>query len=195
MRRWWIAVCLAGLLVAAQAAQSDDELHPTPWFVNFLGQQSTLDGQPLPVGAVVRAYDPSGVLAGRVEVALDGWYLVSVYGDDHTTTPYLDEGADPGDRVAFTVNGYQTVPLGPDPPVWTEPGSLVHVELRACTLPGDFDCDCRVTVIDMMRQAQGFGASQGQVGYYPPFDRDGDGDIDVRDIQLVAALWRTTCPG
>ncbi|MFQ5856987.1 MAG: hypothetical protein ACE5LU_15340 [Anaerolineae bacterium] len=43
----------------------------TPWWVDFLGQQSTisirlrlldasLDGQPLPVGAVVRAYDPPG---------------------------------------------------------------------------------------------------------------------------------------
>lgn len=186
-------LCLAGLLIAAQAVHSDEELHPTPWSVDFLGQQSTLDGQLLPVGSVVRAYDPTGVLAGRAEVALDGWYLVSVYGDDHTLTPGLDEGADSGDRIAFTVNGNPAVPWGPDPPVWMVPGSRVHVELRACSLAGDFDCDCRVSMADLMRQAHSFGVSRGKAGYYPPFDRDNDDDVDARDLQQVAIYWRTSC--
>ncbi|MFQ5857871.1 MAG: hypothetical protein ACE5LU_19885 [Anaerolineae bacterium] len=193
MRRFWVLlICLAMLLVAAGAA---DEPHATPWWVDFLGQQSTLDGQPLPAGAVVRAYDPTGVLAGQTEVKLAGWYLVSVYGDD-PQTPELDEGARSGDPIAFTVAGYQAVPLGPDAPVWTGSGSRLHVELRACTLAGDFDCDCRVTVADLMRQGRSFGASQGQAGYYPPYDRVGDDDlIDIADLQEVAGLWRMACPG
>ncbi len=190
-RRWIVPLCLAGLLIAAQAVQADEELHPTPWWVDFVGQQSTLDGQLLPVGAVVRAYDPTGVLAGQVEVTAGGWYLVPVYGDDPMTP--LDEGAQSGDRIAFTVNAYPAVPLGPDAPVWSDSSGRVHVELRACTLPGDFDCDCRVTMADLMRQAHSFGVARGQPGYYPPFDREGDGDVDSVDLQQVAGRWRTTC--
>ncbi|MBU4511606.1 hypothetical protein KJ830_11255 [bacterium] len=93
---------------------SSDELHPTPWFVDFLGEHSTLHGQPLPVGAVVRAYDPSGVLAGRAEVTLSGWYLLPVYGDDLVTE--LDEGVESGDSITFTINDHPAIPLGPDPP-------------------------------------------------------------------------------
>jgi len=100
-----------------------------------------------------------------------------------------------GDRITFTVDGYPAVPVGPDPPVWTQSGSRLHVELRSCTLAGDFDCDCRVTVANLMRQARSFGVSQGQTGYYPPLDRDGDGNIDARDLQDVAGRWRAACPG
>jgi hypothetical protein len=189
-RFWMLLICLAMLLVTAGAA---DDPHETPWWVDFLGQdESTLDGEPLLVGAVVRAYDPTGVLAGQATVTLAGWYLVSVYGDD-PQTPDLDEGADAGDRIAFTVDGHPAVSLGPDAPVWTTSGSRLHVELRACTLAGDFDCDCRVTVADLMRQARSFGVSQGEAGYYPPFDRDDDGDVDSGDLQAVAGGWRAAC--
>ncbi|MFQ5858243.1 MAG: hypothetical protein ACE5LU_21785 [Anaerolineae bacterium] len=201
---WMLLLGLAWLLLPAPSLDlspvqvtgpvaGSHEPHATPWWVDFLGQESTLDGQLLPAGAVVRAYDPTGVLAGQAEVTLSGWYLISVYRDDPSTE--LDEGATPGDRIAFTVNGYQAVPLGPDAPLWVQSGNLVRVELRACTLAGDFDCDCRVTVGDLMRQAAVFGVSQGQAGYYPPFDPDGDYDIDSGDLQQVAGLWRTACRG
>ena len=190
MHRFWILlISLAMLLIAAGAA---DGPHETPWWVDFLGRQSTLDGQPLPVGAVVHAYDPTGVLAGQTAVTLAGWYLVSVYGDDPQTTA-VDEGAVAGDRIAFTVDGHPALPLGPDQPVWSTSGSRRHVELRACTLAGDFDCDCRVTVADLMRQARVFGVVRGEAGYYPPYDRDGDEDIDSLDLQDVAGGWRSVC--
>jgi hypothetical protein len=191
MHRFWILFAFLTLLLIA--GRSPDELYPTPWSVDFVGQGgSTLDGQPLPAGAVVRAYDPTGTLAGRVEVSLAGWCLLAVYADDPATTD-LDEGAVAGDPIAFTVDGHQAVPLGPDSPVWTQSGSRLHVELRACTLAGDFDCDCRVTVADLMRQARRFGVSRGEAGYYPPFDRDGDGDVDSGDLQAVAGEWRAIC--
>jgi len=191
MHRSWILALFLTLLLTG--AHSPDELHPTPWSVDFVGQGgSTLDGQPLPAGAVVRAYDPTGVLAGRVEVSLAGWYLLSVYGDDPQTAE-LDEGAVAGDAIAFTVDGYPAVSMGPDSPVWTQSSSRLHVELRACTLAGDFDCDCRVTVADLMRQARSFGVLRGEAGYYPPYDRDGDEDVDVDDLQAGAGFWRRGC--
>ena len=188
IRNRWIVV-LALLLVAAMSAE---EVHPTPWYVDFLGTHSTLDGQPLPPGAVVRAYDPVGTLAGREEVGLAGYYLVSVY-QDSSLTPDLDEGAEPGDRIAFTVDGYPAVALGPDAAVWDQSAVRRAVELRACTLAGDFDCDCRVTVADLMRQARALGVARGQAGYYPPLDRDGVNGIGAGDVQDVAGGWHLAC--
>jgi hypothetical protein len=128
MRRVWVfLVCFACLLLGAQVAPQTDELHPTPWFVDFRGAESTLGGRLLPVGAVIRAYDPSGVLAGRAEVVVEGWYLMAVYGDDPQTA--LDEGAEPGDRITFTIDHHPATPLGPDAPVWTMAGGLPQVEL------------------------------------------------------------------
>ena len=196
MRRPWILLlCLTCLLVAAQtsqSAQSTDDLHPTPWFVDFVGEQSTLGGQPLPVGAVVRAYDPNGVLAGCVEVTLTGWYLMPVYGDDPLTD--LDEGAEPGDTITFTINGQPAVPLGPDPPVWVGAGERVHVELEAsCPLFGDLDCDCDVDVEDIMTVASKWRCQLEDECYDAHCDLDDDGDIDVVDIMLVAAHWGEVC--
>jgi hypothetical protein len=187
-----LMLCLACLLVAAQAVQSADELHPTNLWVDFVGMgESTLSGQPLPVGAVIRAYDPNGVLAGRTEVTLSGWYLMPVYGDDSQTE--LDEGAESGDTIAFTINGKPAAPLGPDPPVWVGSSSRVHVELEACPLFGDLDCDCDVDVADVMKVASRWSCQLGDTCYDPGYDLDGDGDIDIVDIMQVVVHWGEVC--
>jgi len=198
MRRTWILLlCLAWLFVAMQTAQSEDELHPTKESVDFAGLGgSTLGGQPMPVGAVVRAYDPSGTLAGRAEVALSGWYLMAVYGDDAATE--LDEGATSGETITFTINDQPAVPQGPAPPVWaTNPEGLYwHVELEAnaCTLFGDLDCDCDVDVADAMAVASRWRCRRLKDECYDArYDLDGDGDIDVVDIMLVSARWGEVC--
>lgn len=190
MNRKWLALLLLSCLVVA--AYPADEVHPTPWSMDFLGSHSTLNGQPLPAGAVVRAYDPAGTLAGRVSVTLEGWYLLPAYQDDPLTG--LDEGAQPGDTIVFTVDGHPAVPMGPDPPVWGAAGTRAHVELWASTLAGDFDGNCAVGVTDVLRQSQALGTTRGQAGYYPPFDSNGDGEIDGDDLRQTIANWRTSCP-
>ena len=167
------------------------EAHPNPSWVDFWGEGSTLDGQPLPVGAMVRAYDPTGTLAGCRQVRGDGHYGLAVYQDEADTLE-LDEGAGPGDRIAFTVDDHPAAALGPDEPLWAQPYDLMHVELRASTLAGDSDGDCRVDVADIQRVAARWGIAQGEEGYYPPYDPDGDG-IDVGDIHQAALAWRETC--
>jgi hypothetical protein len=196
-RSWMLLLCLACLLAMAQplassSAEPSDQLHPTPWFVDFLGEQSTLGSQPLPVGTVIRAYDPSGVLAGRTEVTLSGWYLMPVYGDDPLTE--LDEGAESGDTITFTINDHPAVPLGPDPPLWAQAGERVHVELEvSCPLFGDLDCDCDVDVVDVMIVASRWSCQLGNTCYDPGCDLDGDGDIDIVDIMQVVVHWGEVC--
>ena len=101
---------------------------PTDQWVNFYSQSSYLDGQPLPVGAVVQAYNPRGVLAGQFTVTTQGWYgLMPVYGDDPNTPQ--DEGLRPGEVVSFTINGLPARTMGPDTPIWTTNGDLKQVNL------------------------------------------------------------------
>ncbi|MGA9351063.1 MAG: LysM peptidoglycan-binding domain-containing protein [Anaerolineae bacterium] len=103
---------------------------PTTEWVNFYGVSSTLDGQPLPIGAVVAAFDPNGVKCGEFTVHKAGSYgLMPCYRDDPLTS--ADEGAQPGDAISFTINGLSATQLGPDAAVWTANGDLKHIELSA----------------------------------------------------------------
>lgn len=109
-----------------------DSITPTHDWANFYSLESVLDGRPLPVGTVITAVDPQGVVCGKFLVTNDGRYgLMPVYGDDPSTE--ADEGAVPGDRLEFILNDIQAAALGPDEPVWTAMGDLRQVNLTAST--------------------------------------------------------------
>ena len=81
-----------------------DGVVSTNLFADVYGLSSTLDDQPLPVGACVLAFDPDGVNCGAFQVTTAGYYgLMHVYGDDPTTPE--DEGAESGDTITFTIDG------------------------------------------------------------------------------------------
>ncbi|MGQ9516673.1 MAG: golvesin C-terminal-like domain-containing protein, partial [Anaerolineae bacterium] len=124
-----IAALIAGWGAAWLSASTTAQVTPTNRWANFYGLASTLDGAPLPIGAVIRAYDPDGVNCGEWEVNSEGVYgMMPVYGDDAETP--ADEGAEEGDTITFTINGWPATPAGPDAPVWSW-GTLRHVELHA----------------------------------------------------------------
>ncbi|MBC7223649.1 MAG: S8 family serine peptidase, partial [Anaerolineae bacterium] len=96
----------------------------------FWGGDSTLDGQPLPVGAVVEAFDPQGVRCGCAVVGAPGAYgPLLVFGDDPTTPE--DEGAVAGDTLRFRVQGLPAEPQGPDMPRWEPAAPWREVNLAA----------------------------------------------------------------
>jgi hypothetical protein len=95
--------------------------------MNFYSPDSVWNDRPLPVGSVVRAYDPQGVLSGEFVVSRAGRYgLMPVYADDPTTPE--DEGALPGDVLRFTVDG-ETASTAPAVVRWTAMGELQRVDL------------------------------------------------------------------
>ena len=64
---------------------------------------TTLNGEPVPVGSVVDAFDPQGVHCGTSTVSTAGqWGTMHVYADDSGTPE--DEGASPGDTITFQVD-------------------------------------------------------------------------------------------
>ncbi|MBN1423941.1 carboxypeptidase regulatory-like domain-containing protein [Candidatus Fermentibacteria bacterium] len=101
----------------------------------FQGSASTFQGRALLEGDVVEAWDPDGVRCGAWEVTSQGCYgPMVVYGDD-PSTPLVDEGAEEGETVRFTINGFTAQCLGPDEPQWHAGGGPYRVELTAHDAP------------------------------------------------------------
>ena len=114
-----------------------DGVTPTNQWVNFFSANTTFLGEPVPVGAVIAAFDPDGVQCGEFTVVEEGKYgLMPCYRDD-ATTPDVDEGAEPGDVITFTINGLPALPSGPDNPVWTSHGDRWEVDLGVSDSDGD----------------------------------------------------------
>ena len=112
------------------ATPTPGPLHPTTNWVNFYGTANLSDGSPAPYGTRIDAYDPTGFRCGTWMVTTPGQYgPMPVYLDD-PTTPARD-GALPGERIRFVINGQPAVPLGPDEPIWTITGDIWQVNLLA----------------------------------------------------------------
>jgi len=122
-----LAAAMLVLPVGGVAAATSDQVAPTPWWTNFYSPSSLWNDTPLPVGSVVRVYDPQGVLCGELAVTRAGQYgLMPVYADDPMTQQ--DEGAMPGDALSFTVDG-RPASTTPEVVRWTAMGELQRVDL------------------------------------------------------------------
>ncbi|UCG51054.1 MAG: T9SS type A sorting domain-containing protein [Candidatus Latescibacterota bacterium] len=123
MKRLLMIICLL-LPVTANA-----DVVPTNEWVSFWSDGSIVDLGFVEPGAVVRAYDPDGVQCGEFTVTTAGSYgLMAVYRDDFTT-PGVDEGADPGDVISFTIDDVPATPIGPEAPIWSTNGDVKKVNL------------------------------------------------------------------
>jgi len=129
-RKHWLLIVSLGILMLLLFSFLNAEVIPTNEWVNFFSSSTTFDGSPVPVGAVIEAYDPDGVLCGTFTVNIKGQYgFLVVYKDDFTTTD-IDEGAEPGDTITFYINGHIALPQGPTTPVWTSNGDIINVDLE-----------------------------------------------------------------
>lgn len=112
-------------MIAATVVQT-----PTPEWVNFYGRNSQLNGQLIPIGSIVQAFDSDNVLCGQVSVTTSGEYgLLACYRDDPTTI--TDEGAEPGDVIRFLIDGYPASTANII--TWTAHGDVFEVDLLAQT--------------------------------------------------------------
>lgn len=111
-----IGVTIGGLILAGRIELVAQQIHPNPAFALYYDSASTFNGEPIKVGTVIDAFDPSGVYCGTDTVREDGLYgFMSVYGDDPINTPDLDEGAEPGDQIVFAINGRLATIVAGDP--------------------------------------------------------------------------------
>jgi hypothetical protein len=125
VKRFFLLVLVAGL-AAGLTSGALAQISPTPYFTSFADtlRASTYNGQPLPVGSIIQAYDSTGVLCGQDTVILHvpsgnpqfGYF--SVYGDDPGTAG-VDEGAENGETVFFKINGRDAAVVQGDD-TWTD---------------------------------------------------------------------------
>ncbi|MFQ5595790.1 MAG: hypothetical protein ACE5HA_16715 [Anaerolineae bacterium] len=126
------------------------QVTPTSEWVSLLSANTTFLGAPVPAGAVVAAFDgpldtaPPPAQCGEFTVLVAGTYgAMPCYRDDPNTTP--DEGAEPGDQIFFTINGFPATPIAVSlnanpvpagtPVTWTSFGDLWEVDLQVVASP------------------------------------------------------------
>lgn len=172
---------------------------PTNEWVNFYSQNTTLNGQPVPVGTLIEAFDPQGTRCGESIVNHAGWYgLLLCYRDDPDTPE--DEGAEPGDAIAFRVAGAPATASGPDAPQWTSNGDLKEVNLTASTTPTSTSTTT-LTATPTETSTPTATATATSISTATPtetevavpcYDFDHSGTVDSGDIQAIASAWRNT---
>ena len=135
VKRYSLKIVFAVILaIGLGAGVQGQTIYPTPFFTSFADTMiaSTYNGQPLVVGSIIQAYDPSGTYCGIDTVRLDGGEAIfgyfSVYGDDPNTAA-IDEGAVTGEHIAFRINGRTATVIGGDD-TWADQ-SLKSVTLDA----------------------------------------------------------------
>ncbi len=158
-----------------------DGVIPTNQWVNFHSTNTTFLGQPVPVGAVIAAFDPQGVQCGEFTVTTEGKYgLMPCYGDDKTPPDPVDEGADPEDEISFTINDLPATALGPDEPIWTSHGDLLEVDLEVPDDDGDGVADSEDNCPSVSNPDQTDADEDGMGDACDP-DDDNDGVLDADD--------------
>ena len=83
-----------------------------------------------------------------------------------------------------------TGPRGRDIAHETKGGS---VRVGGCMF-GDFDCNCRIDIRDVMAVIVRWGMVEGDPDWDPLYDLNTDGRINIVDVQIEAGLWGTVCP-
>ncbi len=137
---------LSGLIMAVLSVGvvADSE---APEWVDFYGNV-TVNGVVAPIGTIVEAYDPDGVMCGSYTVTnTAGIYGFLHANRDDVSTPGTDEGANPGDSITLKVNGIVATPsVVSGGLTWTSNGDQNNIDLAitgqtiaftAVTLPTD----------------------------------------------------------
>lgn len=101
-----LIAALSGLLwLLGLGISLGGEVKPSNLWINLYSENTTADGQPAAAGAVVAVFDPDGVQCGEYSIVQAGLYgVMPCYGDDPDTSD-VDEGAEPGDVLSFTIDG------------------------------------------------------------------------------------------
>jgi hypothetical protein len=162
MSKTILKILLAGGLIILMVSGVSAEVNPTSIWTCFYGTASSYNGNPIPVGSIVDAYDTSGVHCGTVIVHTAGQYgCMSVYGKDD-----YGDGAEAGETISLYINGIQATPQGPDNPIWSSFGDRIEVNLTATA---------EVSMMFVNRPDDGQTVPGGTVRYYATVRNTGEG--------------------
>ncbi|MFC2084492.1 T9SS type A sorting domain-containing protein, partial [Bacteroidota bacterium] len=100
------------------------------WSV-YYSQATQIDNSPVQRGDIIKVYDSDNVLCGIFKVVQNGYYgPLYVFGDDNNTI-LIDEGAEEGDTLRFTINNYLALPVNREDVIWFPDEGVVNLDLEA----------------------------------------------------------------
>jgi len=122
------------LLLILFAATAFADVTPTPEWISFWSHSTTLNGNPIPIGAIVDAYDEDNIHCGRyiVNKAAGAYGFMCVYQDDPSTS--ADDGATDGDLIEFRICGVTATVTSAYDPYWV-------IDSLRLTFEADLDAD------------------------------------------------------
>ncbi len=124
-------VAMAAFPFVSAAGESEGEVAPTVTreMIHVYGRVN-VDGGNAAVGSTVKAYDPDGTICGQYEITARGYFgLMNIFADDRSTRG-IDEGAQPGDRLCFFIDGEPAAVLNEEPILFTKDGEVLKVDLQ-----------------------------------------------------------------
>lgn len=172
---------LTMLVILASASIALAQPSGSPVWTDFAGPACLVNGNPMPVGSRIDAYDPAGVLCGQKFASVAGVYpFMPVYGD-YGDSPE-DEGCVLGDHVVFRVNGIVAAKLGPESDTWDGQGATKIMNLSTV----------QSFLVDVVGPDGGTGEAGTNVSYTVSIDNDGNG-LDWIHVSLSHNLgWILT---
>ncbi len=176
-------ILIMALMVAiGMTAAALGQVIPTNVWTTYGGTACTLNGNPMPIGSVVQAFDQSGVLCGQTISETVGVYkATSVYGDDAFSSG-VDEGCVMNEVIVFKVNGIVANKLGPASDQWSGYSAILLMNLASL----------QQFSINVTGPDEGSGEIGDPVEYIVTVENNGDG-IDWINLDLLSSLgWTIT---
>lgn len=170
------------MLVVAlgMTAAAIGQVVPSNVWTTYGGTACTLNGNPMPIGSVVQAFDQSGVLCGQTFSETAGVYkATSVYGDD-VFSPGVDEGCVMSEVIVFKVNGIVANKLGPASDQWSGYSAILLMNLAST----------QQFSLNVVGPDEGSGYAGNPVVYIVTVENNGDG-IDWINLDLLSTLGWT----
>lgn len=117
-------VCDSDAVMIVVSDCGADTVIPTYSWINVYCYNPMLNNEPIVPGDVIKAYDSDGVLCGEYIMTDTTFGYMPIYRDDEFSLD-IDEGAEPGDLISFTINNEEVLT---DPDIyWTANGACIEL--------------------------------------------------------------------
>ena len=175
--------------------------------MNIIIQEATINDVAMEVGDEIAVFDigedGSSICVGCLiltEAIIPGSPAIIIAGADDDLTDGISSGYIPNNEIVFKLwDSSESIEISSVTPSYNASFASVYTPLETAVVTlstcyaFDFNCDCKVDIIDVQMVAYAYGSSVGDDNYNPAYDVNDNGQIDIVDVQTVAYNYGWTC--